>query len=226
MFCNGQSDEAKACDVVNKGKDRNQVNPFQTFYCKNECGRWMSDDDLPYCDVTGRVCAADEGCTTLCDGICYSPSSQGDTIFGGSTETGYRQCLNIASSEVAMESLRHAQGAFFASIVIGQIAGLMVCKTRWLSIRVQGMKNSVMLFGIGTEILLVAFLAYCVPLNALGTRPLRLVHFFCAIPFALIIFLYDESRKAVMRATSPETTNVVTGQVSRKAGWLERNTYY
>lgn len=152
----------------------------------------------------------------------------GDAEYGGSsTSTGYKQCQNIASAEGALEVLRHAQGAFFLSIVVGQIAGLLVCKTRWLSVRTQGMRNNVMLFGIGTEIVLCGWLAYCIPINAaLGTRNVRLVHWFCAIPFAMFIFIYDESRKAVMRATSPEKIDPITGQVTRKAGWLERNTYY
>ena len=80
---------------------------------------------------------------------------------------------------------------------------LLVCKTRWLSIKSQGMKNKFMLFGIGTEVLLVLFLCYCKPLNVgLGTRNLRLVHFFPAIPFAILILIMDEGRKSLMRLIS------------------------
>ena len=42
----------------------------------------------------------------------------------------------------------------------------------------------------------------------------------------MIIFMYDEIRKYLMRTTSPEVMDKSTGQVRRIAGWLERNTYY
>ena len=54
--------------------------------------------------------------------------------------------------------LEHAQGAFFAAIIVGQIAGLLVCKTRWLFINTQGMRNTFILFRIGIEMLLVSWL--------------------------------------------------------------------
>ena len=113
------------------------------------------------------------------------------------------------------------------SIVIGQIAGLLVCKTRWLSIKSQGMKNKFMLFGIGTEIALACCLAYVKPINrALGTRNIKFAHWFPAIPFALFIFCFDETRKALMRAASKERTDPVTGQTVKQKGWLERNFAY
>lgn len=220
LFCNGQSSEAgSACDVVNGySADRPgfPVNPHQVFYCKNSCGRLH--ETLP---------AGCEDPTKPCDNVCYTPDVVGDSEWGGSSDTDYKSCMNIGSSEVAFNALKHAQGAFFGSIVVGQIAGLLVCKTRWLSITTQGMRNNFMLFGIGTELVLVAWLAYCIPINrALGTRNIRLVHWFCAIPFALLIFTYDELRKGLMRASSPEKTDEGTGQVTREAGWLERNTAY
>ena len=45
-------------------------------------------------------------------------------------------------------------------------------------------------------------------------------------PIQMIIFMYDEIRKYLMRTTSPEVMDKSTGQVKRIAGWLERNTYY
>ena len=120
-----------------------------------------------------------------------------------------------------------AQGAYWGSIVVVQIAGLLCCKTRWLSLRSQGLRNSFMNFGIFTELLLVSWLAYCPPIaGGLGTAPVRLVHWFPAIPWAIFILIYDETRKALMRSTSPVKTDPFTGQVTRQAGWLERFTYY
>lgn len=42
----------------------------------------------------------------------------------------------------------------------------------------------------------------------------------------MLIFVYDEVRKYLMRTTSPEVMDKSTGQIKRVAGWLERNTYY
>lgn len=231
-------------------------NPFQTFYCmgfnfdnQDSCGR-LTDDagSLPFCDANGDVCGilSDEGkesdCMYMCEGYCYWPGSEAknpnkldqDSTFEqfqkeipGTDSSQYQQCLNIASSESAYEALKHAQGAFFVSIVIGQIAGLLVCKTRWLSIKSQGMKNTFMLFGIGTEILLVCWLAYFKPINiALGTRNIKFVHWLPAIPFAIFIFCFDETRKVLMRATSKERTDPISCQTVRDAGWIERNFAY
>ncbi|CAN0494861.1 unnamed protein product, partial [Hapterophycus canaliculatus] len=75
---------------------------------------------------------------------------------------------------------------FFVAIVIVQWADLMICKTRWLSIRTQGMINAAMNFGLFFETLLAAWLCYCPPINVgLGTRNLRLVHWFPAMPFSV-----------------------------------------
>ena len=46
------------------------------------------------------------------------------------------------------EALRYAQAAYLVSIVIVQIADLLICKTRNLSLMHQGIKNNVSNFGI------------------------------------------------------------------------------
>ncbi|KAK1737535.1 sodium/potassium-transporting ATPase subunit alpha [Skeletonema marinoi] len=218
------------------------------LYCNgqgNSCGQLTDEPEtLPFCDSDGNVCGAfnDKAvdCSYMCEGYCYWPgsnavnpnTSQVSSFTQFKTETPgssakYQQCVNIGSQEAAHEALRHAQGAFFVSIVIGQIAGLLVCKTRWLSIKSQGMQNKFMLFGIGTEVMLVLFLCYCEPLNVgLGTRNLRLVHFFPAIPFAILIVCFDEARKALMRMTSRESVDPISGQKVRGKGWIERNFGY
>ena len=80
------------------------------------------------------------------------------------------------------------------------------------------------LFGIRTGILLVAWLAYCKPLNdALGIRNIGLVHWFCAIPFAILIFIFDEGRKALMRSIDASCTKRWTKTQDKsnvyKVGW-------
>jgi len=135
--------------------------------------------------------------------------------------------VNIFSRMSQKEALHHAQGAFWMCIVVVQWADLLICKTRWLSLRDQGMSNQAMNYGLFFETLLAAYLAYWPVLNsAFGTRNIRLVHWFTGMPFSMMIFGYDETRKYLMRATSPVTIDKGTGQSIRRPGWLERNTYY
>ncbi|XP_015347137.2 sodium/potassium-transporting ATPase subunit alpha-4 isoform X1 [Marmota marmota marmota] len=105
------------------------------------------------------------------------------------------------------------QTAFFASIVVVQWADLIICKTRHNSVFQQGMKNKVLIFGILEETLLAAFLSYTPGMDvALRMYPLKLAWWFCALPYSILIFAYDEIRKLIIR--------------QRPGGWLERETYY
>jgi len=82
-------------------------------------------------------------------------------------------------------------------------------------------------FGLFFETLLAAWLAYYdIFCMAFGTRNIRLTHWFPAMPFSMLIFGYDETRKYLMRTTSPVVIDKITGRSNRKPGWLERNTYY
>ncbi|MCI4393582.1 hypothetical protein PGIGA_G00159100 [Pangasianodon gigas] len=65
--------------------------------------------------------------------------------------------------------------AFFVSIVVVQVADLIICKTRVNSIVQQGMrKNKVLIFGIFEETALAAFLSYCPGMDvALRMYPLK-----------------------------------------------------
>jgi sodium/potassium-transporting ATPase subunit alpha len=134
---------------------------------------------------------------------------------------------NVASRQMQSEALAHAQCGGFICIIVVQWADLMICKTRWLSIRHQGMKNHIMNFGLLFETCLGAFLCYTPGLgDVLGTRPLRLLHWTPGMPFCLLIFLYDETRKKIMRDSSQTITDKVSGENFKKAGWMERMTYY
>ena len=103
--------------------------------------------------------------------------------------------------------------AFFVSIVVVQWADLLICKTRRLSIVQQGLKNHHMTFGLFFETALAAFLTYCPGLDkGLRMQNLRATWWFPAMPFSLAIFIYDESRKYILRRNP--------------GGWVERETYY
>ncbi|OBS76405.1 hypothetical protein A6R68_17143, partial [Neotoma lepida] len=92
------------------------------------------------------------------------------------------------------------QTAFFISIVIVQWADLIICKTRRNSLFKQGMKNKVLLFGIFEETFLAAFLSYTPGMDvSLRMYPLKINWWFCALPYSILIFIYDEVRKLIIR---------------------------
>merc|ERR1712142_983257 len=103
--------------------------------------------------------------------------------------------------------------AYFVSIVIVQWADLIISKTRKNSIFQQGMTNKPLNFGLCFETVLAAFLCYCPGLDvALRMRPIRWSWWIPAFPFSLAIWIYDETRRAVMRRNP--------------GGWVEKETYY
>merc|ERR1711990_42143 len=104
--------------------------------------------------------------------------------------------------------------AFFVSIVVVQWADLIICKTRKNSVFQQGMKNHFMNFGLCFETCLAAILSYTPGMDkGLRMYPLKINWWLPAIPFSILIFCYDETRKFLLRR--------------QPAGsWVERETYY
>lgn len=103
--------------------------------------------------------------------------------------------------------------AFFISIVIVQWADLIICKTRRNSVFHQGMKNHILNFGLAFETALAAFLSYCPGMDkGLRMYPLKFVWWLPALPFSLLIWIYDEVRRFILRRNP--------------GGWIERETYY
>ena len=67
--------------------------------------------------------------------------------------------------------------------------------------------------GLFEETALAAFLSYCPGMGvALRMYPLKPTWWFCAFPYSLLIFVYDEVRKLIIRR--------------RPGGWVEKETYY
>jgi len=96
-------------------------------------------------------------------------------------------------------ALIYAQTAYFICIIVVQWADLMISKTRKLSIFEQGMRNGFMNFGLVFETVLGILLVYVPPFWNLGTRPILFLHWFLGIPWSMLIFVYDETRKYLMR---------------------------
>merc|ERR1712021_119966 len=103
--------------------------------------------------------------------------------------------------------------AFFAAIVVVQWADLIVCKTRKNSVFQQGMSNWFMNFGLFFETALACLLSYTPGMDkGLRMYPLNFNWWLPAIPFSILIFCYDETRKFLLRRNP--------------GGWIENETYY
>ncbi len=103
--------------------------------------------------------------------------------------------------------------AFFASIVVVQWADLLICKTRKNSLFQQGLKNHMLNFGLFFETALAALLSYTPGMDkGLRMYPLKFNWWLPAIPFSVLIFVYDEVRKFILRRNP--------------GGWVEKETYY
>jgi sodium/potassium-transporting ATPase subunit alpha len=91
--------------------------------------------------------------------------------------------------------------AFFASIVICQIADVMICRTRRGSVFTKGLfSNKLILAGIFSELIILGIIVYNPLTHKLfGTYPLSLFELSLSIPFALWIFFGDEIRKILIR---------------------------
>merc|ERR1719267_543516 len=112
-------------------------------------------------------------------------------------------CVNVVSRMIQKEALHHAQCAYFISIIVVQWADLVICKTRMNSMYHQGMLNPAMNFGLIFETMPAAILCYTPGVTtALGTRPIKLLHWFPGCLYSILIFWYDETRKLWMRSTT------------------------
>merc|ERR1712020_289220 len=125
-------------------------------------------------------------------------------------EDSYGQEWTYADRKV-LEYTCHT--AFFVSIVVVQWADLIICKTRKNSVFQQGMKNHFMNFGLIFETVLAAVLSYTPGMDkGLRMYPLYINWWLPAMPFSLLIFVYDEVRKYLLR--------------QNPGGWIEKETYY
>jgi sodium/potassium-transporting ATPase subunit alpha len=91
--------------------------------------------------------------------------------------------------------------AFFASIIICQIADVFICRTRRDSVLKKGLfSNRFVLLGIVSELLLLGNIVYNPYTQKIfGTHPLTLFELSLSLPFALWIFFGDELRKYLIR---------------------------
>ncbi|XP_006832120.1 PREDICTED: potassium-transporting ATPase alpha chain 2-like [Chrysochloris asiatica] len=104
--------------------------------------------------------------------------------------------------------------AFFVAILVQQIADLIMRKTRRNSIFQQGLfRNKVIWVGITSPIIIALILSYGLgSVTALNFTMLRAHLWFVAVPFAVLIWVYDEVRKLLIRLYP--------------GSWWDKNMYY
>ncbi len=118
--------------------------------------------------------------------------AQGGWVWGGSLpETGLLY--------------KTAVTAFFAAVVICQIADVLICRTRRQSILSVGIfSNKLVWLGIFTELGLVAAVSHVPFLQPFfGTAPIGWFELSLGVPFALLILLGDECRRWQIRRGNP-----------------------
>jgi len=103
--------------------------------------------------------------------------------------------------------------AFFIAIVLLQWANTVACKTRRLSVVHHGMVNWRLTVGLMFAVILADFLIYCPGMDrGLHVYPIRAHWWLAPLPFMFFIFVFDESRKLLLRL------NI--------GGWVENETFY
>lgn len=96
---------------------------------------------------------------------------------------------------------RQSITAFFAAVIICQIANLFISRTRRDSVFSKGLfSNRIVLLGIASELLILSFIIWNPFANLIfNTAPVELGYIALAVPFALLIFFIDEIRKYLIR---------------------------
>lgn len=102
---------------------------------------------------------------------------------------------------------------YFMGLIVTQVIDTYICKTRKLSLFQQGVKNWVMNTGVMFTIFIAVLAVYCPGLNTfMQMAPIDPIIILPAFPFGILIFVYDEIRKLIIR--------------KRPNGWMYRETYY
>lgn len=158
------------------------------------------DFNNSYTNCVGRASEYESGLNIANEVLQFESGSDvyhGVEIVGTGEGEG---CFDLLTVNQMDSLLRTAQTAFFVSIVLMQIGGILSFKTRCQSLFKQGMGNHVLNVSILSEIGICCLLSYVRPIGEVfSTEPLRFVHWLPTIPFAIFIFTYDEVRKFMIR---------------------------
>jgi sodium/potassium-transporting ATPase subunit alpha len=113
--------------------------------------------------------------------------------------------------DVADPLYRQAITAFFAAVIVCQIANVFTSRTRRQSVFTKGiLSNRMVLIGIASELLILAFIIFHPFANTIfNTAPIPLEYVLLAVPFALLLFAADEIRKYLIIHGSTRVRNLL-----------------
>jgi len=192
------------------------------------CDEFTSTQSWAYWKPENRPCSTLNNCFNVNADDAISVNDRG-VIAGG--ETGQTlpgvNSLYPISQYTRREALKQSNTAYFISIIIVQWADLMICKTRTRSLFEQAMTNGFMNYALFFETMLGAFLVYLPIANVvMGTAPLRFVWWVSAIPFSIMIYIYDELRKGYIRNHRAKWMKTAKADQKYKGCWLTHNTFW
>jgi len=192
-----------------------------------DCDEFNTTDTWEYWKSANGACSTLNNCYNVDKDDELSVKTRGPMAGGktGQTAKGVNSIYPI-DQNTRRRALAEGNTAYFISIIIVQWADLMICKTRTRSLFEQTMTNAFMNYALFFETVLGACLVYLPLLNLMmGTAPLRFVWWTSAIPFSIMIYIYDELRKGVIRN---HRKNFETAHPDEKyqGCWLTHNTFW
>jgi len=191
------------------------------------CDEFETTQSWMYWKPENRECSTLNNCFNVNANDQRSVTDKGVIAGGvtGQTAEGENSLYPI-SQYTRREALAQANTAYFISIIIVQWADLMICKTRTRSLFEQAMTNGFMNYALFFETMLGAFLVYLPMANiVMGTAPLRFVWWTSAIPFSIMIYIYDEVRKGYIRNHQKNFQDAHPKE-KYQGCWLTHNTFW
>lgn len=170
--------------------------PCVKYYCEKNGLSYRNN----YSECVAAAASYDSGLIIENSELSYKA---GDDIYHNNEVEGDGDgegCFDLYTHSQQSHTMKTVQTAFFITIVMAQIAGILICKTRTLSLFQQGMRNHTLTFSLVTEVAICCIIAYVPFINsAFGSAPVNFLHWLPAIPWLLFIFAFDESRKYFIR---------------------------
>jgi len=145
----------------------------------------------------------------------FSPSMLPLLFFQGYFQRGAAPITNsvgvVYNEADQLYLLSLGWSAFYAAILIGQWANLLSCKTRNLSLFQHGIGTYWTVFAMLYQLAIICCIIYIPGLNMVFSAvPLPFLYWLCPVPFAALLFIYNELRKMIARN-------------SLKGGWFEKH---
>merc|ERR1719273_2853044 len=191
------------------------------------CDEFSNTQSWEYWQPKNRACSTLNNCYNVNAEDELSVTDPG-IIAGGETGQTMEGPISLypISQYTRREALAQSNTAYFISIIIVQWADLMICKTRTRSLFEQAMTNGFMNYALFFETMLGAFLVYLPMANiVMGTAPLRFVWWLSAIPFSIMIYIYDEVRKGYIR-NHRKNWLLANPKQKYRGCWLTHNTFW